>query len=70
MGVRTFTSTGIFDTKSLQFVRINELKKDYARRFVIFYFWLGSSIQCLLSVRIWSYFKVIFVGRRGKYIFP
>ena len=39
-------------TSSLQFVIMNELKKVYARRFVTFYFLLGSSMQCLLSVGI------------------
>ena len=52
-GVGTFT----VQTSSLHFVTINELKKVYARRFVNFYFLLGSSIPCPLS------HKAMFLGR-------
>ena len=55
IGVRIFTSTSSFDTQSLQFVTMGKLKKS-VRRFVTFYFLFGSSIQCLLSVGIRSFF--------------
>ena len=53
LGVGTFIST----SKSLQIVTMDKLiKKVCARRFVTFYFVADSSIQCLLSVGIRSYF--------------
>ena len=57
IGVGTFTST----SKQFQYTKpsicYNErVKKVYARRFATFYFLLGSSIQCLLSIEIRSYF--------------
>ena len=57
IGVGTFTSTSNFDTQSLQCVTINKLKKSLCQEVcVTFYFVVGSSIQCLLSVGIRSYF--------------
>ena len=50
IGVGRFTVTSSFDTQSLQFVLMNQLKKVSAKSFLAFYFLLGSSIQCLLSV--------------------
>ena len=52
IGVETFTSTSSFDTLSLQFVRMNELRK-FMLGLQLFPF---SPIQCLLSVGIQSYF--------------
>ena len=46
-GVGTFTSIN----SSLHFVTISELKKVYARRFVNFYFLLGSSIPLSTSAQ-------------------
>ena len=56
IGVGTLTSRSSFDTQSLQFVTMIELKKVDARRFVTFYISLRSSIQCQLSYGIRSYF--------------
>ena len=56
IGVGTLTSRSSFDTQSLQFVTMIELKKVDARRFVTFYILLRSSIQCLLFVEIRNYF--------------
>ena len=53
IGVETFTSTSSFDTLSLQFVRMNELRKFMLGGLQLFPF---SPIQCLLSVGIQSYF--------------
>ena len=68
-GVRTFTST----SKSFRYTKqpsicYNErVKKVFVRSFEIFYFLLGSSIQCLLFVGIRSYFaQRDIVGRWGQ----
>ena len=44
--------------------RSMKLKLNVARRVVTFYFLLGSSIQCLLSAGIWSYFTQRDVSRK------
>ena len=58
-----------FNTQSLQFATMNELKKVYARRFATFYFLLGSSIHCLLSIEIRSYFTQHDVCRKTGQIY-
>ena len=69
ISVETFTSTISFDTQSLQFVTMNKLKKVCARMVVTFYFLLGSSIQCLLSVGIRSYFTKRDVCRKMRQMY-
>ena len=69
IGVGTFSSTSSFDTQCLLFVTINELKV-YAMRFAIFSFSLGSFIQCLLFIGIWSYLMQRDVCRKSRSIFP
>ena len=60
-----------FDSQSLEFVTISELKKAYARRFAAFSFLLGSSIQCMLSAGIRSYFTQYDVCRKmGQMYYP
>ena len=56
IGVGTFTSTSSSDTQKPPICYNERVKKVYARRFATFSFLLSSSIQCLLSIRIRSYF--------------
>ena len=66
ISVETFTSTISFDTQSLQFVTMNKLKKSVPGWL---YFLLGSSIQCLLSVGIRSYFTKRDVCRKMRQMY-
>ena len=69
IGVGNFTSTNNVDAQSLQFVTRNKFKKVCVRGFVTFYFVLGSSIQCVLSVGIRSYFAQRDVCRKMGQIY-
>ena len=64
IGVGTFTSTSSFDTLSLQFVRMNELKKFMLGGLQLFSFYLVVSyIVCfLLEFKATSH-NAVFVGR-------
>ena len=53
IGVGIFTGTRSFNTKSFQFVTMNEFKSLCQE---VYNFLLGSSIQCLFSVEIRNYF--------------
>ena len=69
IGVGNFMITSCFDTQKPP-IRYNEqVKKVCARRFVTFYFLLGSSIHCLLSVGTRSYFTQCNVCRKMEQMY-
>ena len=66
IGVGTFSSTSNFYMQSLLFVTMNELKKFMPGALQFFLFHFGSSMQCLLSVGIRSYFTQRDVCRKSS----
>ena len=71
IGVRAFTSTRSFDTKSLQFVTMNELKKAIPGGLYLFTFnfVVSYNVFFLLEIEATSN-NVTFVGKWGKCVYP